>query len=166
MMVIHDAEVVDKDLKILSPSLWNSWNFKYQDFEMDDYRQLLKSNVVQGAACAFKKNILKSAFPFPTKAYHDEWLGLNALAWGKIEICDMKLLKYRQTGFNQVGLYMIGPFDKIKKWIANTASASSTHREILYRQLEIWQTLCERYPNTLIIGGYTIKEYYSFLIGR
>ncbi len=58
---------------------------------------ILYNNFVQGAACLFKKELLKYAYPFPDIIdFHDHWLALNAIMMGKINYLNEVTLNYRQ----------------------------------------------------------------------
>ena len=118
MMVFHDAEAVDENLNIIMPSFWRSLHFDAERLQLDGYRRLAESNIVQGAACAFRKNIVKGAMPFPDGVMHDEWLALLAVLRGEIIPLPQCLVKYRQTGNNMVGSGQASDALKCKAWIS------------------------------------------------
>ena len=84
IMVFHDAELVNGNLQSIYPSLWATMGFDYRQFRNNVYGRFMKGNVVQGAACAFKRKLFDIAQPFPAEAIHDEWLALNAIPNGGI----------------------------------------------------------------------------------
>lgn len=96
VMVFHDIFLVDCNLQILYKSFWEILRFNYHEFLKDNYNSLLESNVVQGAASAFKKDLFEYAVPFCELAHHDEWLALVAVARGKIVPIPKQLAQYRQ----------------------------------------------------------------------
>ena len=62
---------------------------------MGDYGRLLEGNVIQGSACAFRKELFIKSFPFPQMAIHDEWLAMVASSSGKIVPINKPLMMYR-----------------------------------------------------------------------
>jgi len=114
VLVFHDAILVDKQLKLLYKSFWQTLEFEPRKFLCHDYNILLEKNVVQGSACAFRKKVFYKALPFPIEAIHDEWLALTAVAEGEIVPIAQPLMKYRQSSDNALGGLPISFIDKIK----------------------------------------------------
>lgn len=62
---------------------------------------LLRKSSFMGCCMAFRRSILEHALPFPSfLVEHDAWLGVCALKYGKIGICQDILMKYRRHGDN------------------------------------------------------------------
>lgn len=163
-MVFHDAEIVDEKLNILKSSFWEVLRFRYQDFIEGDYSRLLDSNVVQGAACAFREEIYQISQPFPKHAIHDQWLALNSICIGKIYPLPKALLKYRQTGKNEIGCKKQDHgMKKILKWSSSMKALLEVNfKELLYKE-SIWQELVCRYNAETFIGNVSNNRYLSFL---
>jgi hypothetical protein len=96
-----DLRIVDGDGGMLSPTYWTnrvpSW---------DDLGAELQTNVVTGAACLVRRDVLDVALPFPDElagSYHDHWLAVCALAVGRLAYVDRALVDYVQHGGNVVG---------------------------------------------------------------
>jgi hypothetical protein len=96
-----DLRIVDSDGGVLSPTYWTnrvpSW---------DDLGAELQTNVVTGAACLVRRDVLDVALPFPDElagSYHDHWLAVCALAVGRLAYIDRALVDYVQHGGNVVG---------------------------------------------------------------
>jgi hypothetical protein len=69
-------------------------------------RELLATNVVTGAACIARREVLDVALPFPPElegSFHDHWLAVCALALGEVAYVDRPLVDYVQHGRNVVG---------------------------------------------------------------
>lgn len=144
LMVFHDAELVDENLDTLSPSLWKELGFDYHSFFNGDFSHFVKGNMVQGAACAFKKELFDISLPFPINAIHDEWLALNAMMNGKIYPLHDALLKYRQTGKNEIGATNKSFFAKVKG--LDKLSINLKHRFFeLDRYTNVWNALSGKY---------------------
>lgn len=63
-----------------------------------------KRNLVTGAACAFRRELLDLARPFSLLWVHDEWLGFHAALVGRIKMWPEPLMAYRLHESNTVGL--------------------------------------------------------------
>ncbi len=151
ILAFHDAEIVDKDLVRLAPSFWNVLNFIPECFWNFDYRQLLSHNVVQGSACAFRKNLVHCACPFPKEAVHDEWLALVALSMGDIWPINDKLLKYRQWGENAIGGGQITVIQKLKKYLFTIKKAVNMHRHYIFKKYSVNNEWINRYKGEIRI---------------
>ena len=72
----------------------------------DDLGAELQTNVVTGAACLVRREVLEVALPFPAEldgSFHDHWLAVCALALGELAYVDRPLVDYVQHGANVVG---------------------------------------------------------------
>jgi len=69
---------------------------------------LLKRNLVTGATCAVRRELLSLALPVPAGAWHDEWLALVAASCDGIVWADPPLIDYRLHGGNTAGVDQIG----------------------------------------------------------
>lgn len=63
-----------------------------------------KRNLVTGAACAFRRELLDVARPFSPAWVHDEWLAFHAALVGRVGIWPEPVMAYRLHGSNTVGL--------------------------------------------------------------
>lgn len=166
ILIFHDAEIVDEKLQQISPSFWATLGFKYTDFQKGDYSRLLRENLIQGASCAFRRELFELCQPpFPEEAIHDEWLGINAAFTGKIVPIHQSLLKYRQTGNNQIGAKRDGLKGKLKGWLKDYTQKTQKYRRYLYHQETLWKIFAERYPYGHL-GKTGSCEFYKFLLHR
>lgn len=164
-MVFHDAALVDQDLKPLYPSFWkNTLEFDYRLFLNHDYKRLYASNVVQGSACAFKKQVYEKAAPFYGD-FHDEWLALVSLTIGEIVPIPKSLMKYRQAS-NALGGMPVSSTAKTKEVMKNTKERYLSDIKKYHRQLELMNTLMERYQIEEKSYPLDIKGYTHFLRKR
>lgn len=140
ILAFHDAEVVDKNLKLLYPSLWEIMDFFPKTYQDEDFKIIFAHNVMQGAACCFRRELFQIAKPFPKDVFHDEWVLLMALCVGKVIPVKESLLKYRQAQ-NAVGGMPMNKLQKIKKWLESVHEATNGHidyiekRDFLYSEL-------------------------------
>ncbi len=96
-----DVRVVDRDGRTLSDTFWVTRRNNFTSLP-----SLLAANTVMGAASLFRASLLARILPFPERlggAYHDHWIGLNALAAGAIRYVDRPLHDYIQHGDNVIG---------------------------------------------------------------
>jgi glycosyltransferase involved in cell wall biosynthesis len=102
ILLHHDLEVVDADLKTIAPSLW-AWR-GLDVVNGVNLNRLLLQNVVTGCALMANRALLNKALPLPQEAVmHDWWLALVASSFGIIEALPESLVKYRQHGGNSLG---------------------------------------------------------------
>lgn len=149
ILAFHDAELVDRNLTGLGFSFWDFLDFKPACFKNLDYRQLIGHNVVQGSACAFRKNLVSSACPFPQDIAHDEWLGLVALVLGNIFPISKKLLKYRQWESNVIGGRKKSIEDKLVEYIFSIRKVTHIHREFLFNKNKVNRKWLKRYREVI-----------------
>jgi hypothetical protein len=100
-LVYSDQRIVDPTGEVIAPSYWSERSNSY-----DNLLSLLITNTVTGAASLFRRDLLELALPFPQppgEQYHDHWLGLVALASGRIEYVDRPLYDYVQHGGATLG---------------------------------------------------------------
>lgn len=162
--VFHDVELVDANLRPLYPSFWkNSLNFDYQAFMNGDYRQIFKQNVMQGSACAFRREVFNKAKNFPHEAIHDEWLLLISMCMGKVIPLSCVLMKYRQDN-NAIGGLPVSALQKINKWINNFKHANEENYLELKRRKSVMDALVVRvHAKRLNINSFNIASYDMFL---
>jgi glycosyltransferase involved in cell wall biosynthesis len=168
ILAFHDAVLVDENLNTIRPSFWHELEFSPLDFEKGDYSCLFYGNVIQGAACAFRKELFIASQPFPNELFHDEWLGINAALKGKIIPIPKVLLKYRQTGHNALGgICRKNLYIRIKNWIHSARSILEANKANLIRLKKVWQYASEKYNgDSDLIGNITVKSFYDFLYKR
>lgn len=162
ILAFHDVEVVDENLKLITGSFWKLLKFNYQKFLHDDFRRIFASNVVQGSACALKKELVNYAKPFPEAAIHDEWLALVAVAKGNIIPINKSLAKYRQSGNNAIGAGSVSLLEKITKLITNLHSQNIKLVNELIRRQKVLSCFHKRFgrETLTICRGY--KKYLDF----
>lgn len=64
----------------------------------------LMRNLVTGAACAARAELVREAVPFPVSWLHDEWLALAAGLKGSVVMLEEPTMSYRLHSANTVGL--------------------------------------------------------------
>ncbi len=97
-LVLHNAYVTDKDLRITD----------YSFFELRGSKKGFLHNVVKnsymGCCMAFDRKLLKKIMPMPKYVpMHDQWIGLMGEVYGKVVFLDAPLIYYRRTGSNVTG---------------------------------------------------------------
>ena len=96
-----DLRIVDGAGSVLSPTYWTD-----RVATWDDLGAELQTNVVTGAACLVRREVLDVALPFPAEldgSFHDHWLAVCALALGELAYVDRALVDYVQHDANVVG---------------------------------------------------------------
>jgi hypothetical protein len=100
-LAFSDLRIVDADGGVISPTYWTN-----RVATWDDLGAELSTNVVTGAACLVRREVLDVALPFPDEldgSFHDHWLAVCALAVGRLAYVDRPLVDYVQHGENVIG---------------------------------------------------------------
>lgn len=162
ILAFHDVEVVDENLNLIKRSFWKLLRFNYQKFLHNDFRRIFASNVVQGSACVFRKELFNYAIPFPETAVHDEWLGLVTVAKGRIIPVNKSLAKYRQSGNNAVGAGTVSLLEKITKLITDLHVQNIKLVNELIRRQEVLNCFHKRFCRESLIICREYKKYLDF----
>lgn len=96
-MVISNAEIVDKDLNILSDSFFKTRNTKFGFLN-----NLIRVGYI-GCTLVFNKSILNGSLPFPINKKlipHDLWIGMYGMLFYKVKWTTIPLIKYRRHSTN------------------------------------------------------------------
>ena len=95
MLVLHDAEIVDAELKEIAPSFMN-WRKSRKGVLAN-----IRKNSYIGCCMAFGKELLPYILPFPENLpMHDQWIGLMAEKHGSVRLLHVPLIRYRRHGDN------------------------------------------------------------------
>ena len=162
ILAFHDVEIVDENLDLIKKSFWKLLKFDYQKFLKKDFKRIFESNVIQGSACAFRKELFNSAMPFPETAVHDEWLGLVSFVKGKIIPVNESLAKYRQSGSNAIGAETIGLLGKIKRLIIDLHSQNIKFTSELERRKNVLNCFYKRFRKDILIISTEYDKYLDF----
>lgn len=143
VLAFHDATLVNENLEQLYPSFWRTLGFNPSDFSKGDYRIVFAHNVMQGAACCFRRKLFEIAAPFPLAAIHDEWLLLVGLSIGKVIPVRQTLLQYRQAQ-NVIGGMPLTFSQKFIKWYKAFKKGLYIHSEYLHNRYQVFTLLTKR----------------------
>jgi hypothetical protein len=117
-LAFSDMRLVDRDGRVLRPSLWGR-----RRVNTDDLASLVVANSVTGAAALLRRDVVDLALPFPDPPgwqFHDHWLALVALATGRLAYVDRPLYDYVQHGDAVVGQVTVadpGPVQRVRRWL-------------------------------------------------
>ncbi len=101
LLVFTDAKVVDKDLKLLSSSLFGRTKL---DPHILNPNRLILQNIGNGNTMLLNAALVRKAIPIPECAFmHDHWIALVASVFGKAGYLDEPTLLYRQHDANVLG---------------------------------------------------------------
>ena len=140
LLVFTDSAVVDRELKMVHPSM-----FKCQNLDPVNgvtLPRLLLQNVASGNTICFNAPLKSKLLPVPEcAAMHDHWAMLNAALFGKIGCVPQATVLYRQHGSNVLGAQKYGVRSLLKKrakaaerlhqCLAQAAALFEMHRENL-----------------------------------
>lgn len=105
VLAFCDLEVVDRELRTISPSLFGATR---KTGKARHFRDYVLNNHVPGCAMLMNRALLDMALPYPALDIHDHWLIQIAALFGAVEFVDRSLIKYRQHGANNIGLGSAG----------------------------------------------------------
>ena len=95
MAVLHDAKIVDENLKETDPSF-----FAIRQSATGFFKNLWKNSYV-GCCMAFRSEMKEKILPIPEAIYmHDYWIGATAELLGKVELIHEPLILYRRHSSN------------------------------------------------------------------
>lgn len=94
--VIHDCQITDENLNVMSESLLTNLGAK------PGVLNNILRNGFTGCCMAFRKEVLKSIIPFPrdTIFFHDQWIGLKASLKFKTIFINQRLIYFRRHKSN------------------------------------------------------------------
>ena len=124
-LVFTDLQVVNENLKEITPSLVKYMNFKKNIKKYNDYRLVFLRNCVTGCTIISKNELIQKYIPIPQEypMVHDWWIALIISQQGKLSFLDEPTIKYRQHGDNQLGIYgmknYIQDFDEYREKYIN-----------------------------------------------
>lgn len=152
LLVFSNGELVDGDMSLLGCDIWKAVGITEHRIKEGNWcHYLLKNCLITGATMSLKKSLLFDIDSIPNEWLHDGWLAWAAVIRNGLVACPVKLIKYRQHGFNVVGMkpiYAIG--DKIKGWYKNFEEMP-IQRRIRY----------ERYLSLQEKWGYRFTKHYQ-----
>lgn len=95
-IVIHDAEVIDENLKVTLPSF-----FEYRNSGKGILKNIYKNTYI-GCCMAFNSDIKKHILPIPNDIeMHDQWIGILGEAKGNGSVfLNERLIRYRRHNNN------------------------------------------------------------------
>ncbi len=135
-LVFSDAQLSDEHLRSLHTRLW-SFTFPRKDrkrFERGEaFDILLEHNVVTGSTMAFRSELRKIAFPFPSLPgfIHDGWISLAAAVYTDLFFVNEPLIMYRQHSDQELGLSFFRASTKLQ----------DRHRGYIEHNLQLAQSL-------------------------
>ena len=142
VLAFHDLDLIASDGEVAGCTQWQRLGFgpsrQTQINRGEAFPQLLRYNVITGAAMAFRRSLLELALPVPDCFVHDEWLGLVAAASGKILSIDRQLAGYRQHEGQAIGAAASALFAQYRYARANM------NRAYFVRMLQRTQCLQDR----------------------
>jgi len=107
-LVFSDAFLVDEKGQIFGAGLFDALGLSSSErreiLTPRAFRVLLRRNIVTGATSVISRELFELAAPFPEAWLHDEWLAMVAAVHDLPIRLVRPLIKYRQHGFNQVGV--------------------------------------------------------------
>lgn len=162
LLVHTDLAVVDQNLLTIDPSFWRYTHLS-PHLHSTLNRQMAQ-NVMTGCTVMVNRALLELARPLPAGIMmHDWWLGLVALAFGRVGIVRESTMLYRQHGRNDTGAKKYGMVPFLKRIFQKNKVTRSANP---YSQVQLF---LERYRDRLhsdqlqAIQAFLQKERAGFL---
>jgi hypothetical protein len=144
-LAFSDLRIVDAAGGVIAPTYWTD-----RVATWDDLGAELQTNVVTGAACLVRREVLDVALPFPAElagSFHDHWLAVCALALGELAYVDRPLVDYVQHDGNVVGWSRMRRRGEPSSGEPHAVRAARDRERHLERP-RLWaRTLLERVPD-------------------
>ena len=146
LLVHSDLTVVDQQLNLISPSL-----FQYQklNYKRDRLNNLLCQNIVTGCTMLINKTLLNAIIRYSNFdnmndcIMHDWWCALIAASLGKIKFIDKSTILYRQHNYNQIGAKNISSIKYIIKKLLKERFIIQKNINDTYKQTQLFLNLYE-----------------------
>lgn len=128
--VFSDSLIVDKMLRSMGRTVWQSLKFTRRQFQEDkQVAILLRYNVVTGATMAFQARLKSIVLPIPDESLHDEWIALLASSAGMYGIpIEEPLIQYRRHPGQLIGVRSFA--EQVRRfWLMRGSSFDSLLRQ-------------------------------------
>ncbi len=106
-LVFSDLQLIDESSNPTGSTQWQSLGFtprqRHAFSQGKAFDLLLRYNVVNGAALAFRSSLRDAVTPIPEAWMHDEWIALIISAIGQVALIDDTLQDYRVHTDQTVG---------------------------------------------------------------
>jgi glycosyltransferase involved in cell wall biosynthesis len=97
-LVVCDADIIDSNGRVQSPSMGKI--YRYGGRKPGIMQNLYRNGYI-GCCCAFRREVLEMALPFPANLpWHDWWIGLVADAFFSAKFIQDRKIRYRRHGGN------------------------------------------------------------------
>ncbi|RKQ50976.1 rhamnosyltransferase [Roseivirga pacifica] len=122
LLVYHDAEIIDKNGKVILPSFWAYLGQNWYEHRLETF---LFGNFITGSTMVFNQALANYSKDIPTdlETLHDAWLGLCAFCFGEVVQIKKPLNRYRHHGnnvaFKELKTKNTPLFSKIRNWLTD-----------------------------------------------
>lgn len=159
-LIFSDLEVVNEQLLTINNSWWDLASVKPDSAR--SFKGVLCQNIVPGCSMMLNRSLIEIALPFPKGVImHDWWLLLVCAAFGKVDYCHEKFVRYRRhagahTYFNGGGvmanlLRQYTDYEIYRKQYTATILQAQSF-EVMFG--ESMQKLATLHPNRRVLHDY------------
>jgi glycosyltransferase involved in cell wall biosynthesis len=132
-LVVCDADIIDANGRVQPPS--EGKIYRYGGRKPGVLQNLYRNGYI-GCCCAFRREVLGVALPFPTKLpWHDWWIGLVSDAFFSTQFISNKMVRYRRHGANFSPTGTESPFTLWRKFKMRTRIVLALTRRGLSRRI-------------------------------
>ena len=152
LLAFSDAHLVGPDLEPLGRTMWEAVGLddatKAEIVRGGGGSPLLKGFFVTGATVCFRASLAERALPIDLPHWHDAWLAMAAVGYGRVVVVDESLVLYRQHGLNAIGaprLWSEGVVARVRKavWKRATGQVPLSLRATAETERVIGPHLCD-----------------------
>lgn len=163
-LLLHcDLQIVDGNLKLISPSMWR---FQRLDAKhCRSFKKLLIQNAVTGCAMVINRALFHKVPQVPDDAImHDWYLALAAAAYGRVEVLSEPLLLYRWHGANAIGPFKYAFLPSLRKFRNGKIQMMKKRLKITFVQANAFASEMKQLPaeTERILQEYIRLPHHSF----
>ncbi len=157
-LVFHDAELIDKDGRLIS----GSFNPLLDRLNIKSEQELVKigtsfcenacsASFINGMCMCISKDLLEESIPFPYNKLHDQWLLFLATASDSAYFLNQILTQYRLHGTNVCGHRALkgSLLNRIRKWKNTIKTGNVAFADRYYLAKAMLQYLNNNYSDNM-----------------
>ena len=164
-LVYSDLIFVDKDGEVLNQSFRNELG---QDGYLHCLKTLLFGNFVNGCTVLMNQRmkVLFDTIPDHVELNHDAWITLIAFTFGKVDVVQESLMKYRKHDSNAAVLTTLRKMNRYDKIRSELASIWKPQPSYLFEQLILVQKFYDTFESSFSVDDRRLIERFLSLKNR
>ncbi len=160
-MVYTDLRLVDRDMNVINPSLWNEVG--QQERYHHNLQNLLFNQFVNGCSTLLNPALrnLVQTIPNNVKFYHDDWIAVAAFALGKAKSINEATVNYRAHGSNVTVTANLKPRNRYRSLFEQLTRVISGTDNFLLIRFELARMFYSRFSDQMTDD---VKQYFEYFM--